>query len=74
MPSYFIGELSETRLFDLIKPLLDGKKSGMISVKGRDAGEIHIEGGRMIHAQTSYAKGEDAILAGGGTPASLRGI
>jgi DNA-binding MarR family transcriptional regulator len=63
MPSYFIGELSETRLFDLIKPLLDGKKSGMISIKGREYGEIHIEGGRIIHAWTNHNTGEEAILA-----------
>lgn len=63
MPSYFIGELSETRLFNLIKPLLDGKKSGMISVKGREYGEIHIEGGMIIHAWTNYSVGEEAILA-----------
>jgi len=63
MPSYFIGELSETRLFDLVKPLLDGKKSGMISVKGREYGEIHIEAGQIIHALTNYNKGEEAILS-----------
>lgn len=63
MPSYFIGELSETRLFDLIKPLLDGKKSGMISIKGREYGEIHIEAGQIIHAWTNFNMGEEAILA-----------
>jgi hypothetical protein len=63
MPSYFIGELSETRLFDLVKPLLDGKKSGMISIKGREYGEIHIEAGQIIHAWTNYNTGEEAILA-----------
>lgn len=63
MPSYFIGELSETRLFDLIKPLLSGKKSGMISIKGREYGEIHIEGGQIIHAWTNFNTGEEAILA-----------
>lgn len=63
MPSSFIGELSETRLFNLVKPLLDGKKSGMISVKGREYGEIHIEAGQIIHAWTNYNKGEEAILA-----------
>lgn len=63
MPSYFIGELSETRLFDLVKPLLDGKKSGMISIKGREYGEIHVEAGQIIHAWTNYNKGEEAILA-----------
>lgn len=63
MPSYFIGELSETRLLDLVKPLLDGKKSGMISIKGKEYGEIHIEAGQIIHAWTNYNTGIEAILA-----------
>ncbi len=63
MPNYFIGELSETRLFDLVKPLVDGRKSGMLLIKGKDVGEIHIEGGRIIHAKTSRCSGEEAILA-----------
>ena len=48
MPNYFIGELSEARLFDLVKPLVNGKKSGMLLIKGKDVGEIHIEGGKII--------------------------
>jgi hypothetical protein len=63
MPNYFIGELSEARLFDLVKPLVNGKKSGMLLIKGKEAGEIHIEGGKIIHSRTSYCSGEEAILA-----------
>ncbi|OPY70988.1 MAG: hypothetical protein A4E62_01449 [Syntrophorhabdus sp. PtaU1.Bin002] len=63
MPTHFIGELSETRLFGLIKPLLDGRKSGMISIKGRDAGEIHIKSGSIVHAKAGNTIGEQAILS-----------
>lgn len=63
MPSHFIGELSETRLFGLIKPLLDGKKTGMISIKGRGTGEIHIKGGSIVHAKAGNTIGEQAILS-----------
>lgn len=63
MPSYFIGEIAETPFLNLIRPLLDGRKSGMISVKGREYGEIHIEGGRIIHAWTNFNTGEEAIFA-----------
>ncbi|OPY76209.1 MAG: hypothetical protein A4E65_03236 [Syntrophorhabdus sp. PtaU1.Bin153] len=63
MPSHFIGELSETRLFGLIKPLLDGRKSGMISINGRDTGEIHIKSGSIVHAKAGNTIGEQAILS-----------
>jgi hypothetical protein len=63
MPNDFIGELSKARLFDLVGPLLTGKKSGMVLIKGHDSGELHIEGGNIIHAKTGYSSGEEAILA-----------
>jgi hypothetical protein len=34
MPNDFIGDLSKTRFFDLMKPLLARKKSGLLLVKG----------------------------------------
>jgi hypothetical protein len=63
MPNDFIGDLSKTRLFDLIKPLLTRKKSGLILVKGDEIGEVHIEGGNIIHAKIGSEMGEDAVLA-----------
>jgi hypothetical protein len=63
MPNDFIGDLSKTRFFDLIKPLLAGKKSGLIVVKSDEVGEVYIEGGNIIHAQIGPSTGEDAILA-----------
>jgi hypothetical protein len=63
MPNDFIGDLSKTRLFDLIKPLLDKKKSGLMLVKGNEIGEIYMEGGSIIHAKLGSSSGEDALLA-----------
>ena len=57
-----IGDLSETRLFHLVKPLVDGKKSGMMAVKGKETAELYIEGGRIVHARTDTLNGEEAIL------------
>ena len=54
MPDDLIGELAKARLLDLVKPLLDGKKSGMVLVKGDEVGELHIEGGEVIMAKTRY--------------------
>jgi hypothetical protein len=63
MPNDFIGDLSKTRFFDLMKPLLARKKSGLLLVKGDELGEVYIEGGGIIHAKVGSFSGEDAILA-----------
>jgi len=57
-----IGDLSETRLFHLVKPLVDGKKSGLMAVKGKEGAELYIEGGRIVHVRTATLAGEEAIL------------
>jgi hypothetical protein len=58
-----IGDVSETRLFNLVKPLVEGKKSGLLAVKGKEAVELYIEGGQIVHARTDTLKGEEAILS-----------
>ena len=63
MPNDFIGDLSKTRLIDLIKPLLARKKSGLMQVKGNEVGEVYLEGGSIIHAKVGSSSGEDAMLA-----------
>lgn len=56
-----IGDLSEVRLFELLKPLVDGKKSGLLAVKGPRAAEIYFEGGQIIQARAENRVGEDAL-------------
>ena len=63
MPNDLIGDLSQVRLFDLVKPLVDGKKSGMVVIKGKDAAELYIEGGSIVHGKTDTISGEEALLA-----------
>jgi len=63
MPNDFIGDLSKTRLLDLIAPLLTRKKSGLVQIKGPQAGEIFIEGSNIMHARTGELSGEEAVLA-----------
>jgi Domain of unknown function (DUF4388) len=63
MPNELIGDLSKTRLFDLVKPLVDGKKSGMVAIEGGNAAEFYIEAGSIVHGKTGETSGEAAIYA-----------
>jgi DNA-binding transcriptional regulator GbsR (MarR family) len=58
-----IGDLSKARLFDLVNPLVGGKKSGMVVIEGTGAAELYVEGGNIVHAKTDTRAGEEAILA-----------
>ncbi len=62
MPETFLGELSQTKFFDLIKPLLVGRKTGMVTIKGNENGEIFMEMGSIAHAKTAHSFGEEAFL------------
>ena len=63
MPNDLIGDLSKTRLLELIQPLLTKKKSGLVQIKGEQTGEVYVEGGGIIHARVGNVSGEDAILS-----------
>jgi hypothetical protein len=63
MPNDFIGSLSEVRLFGLVKSLVDGKKSGMVLIRGKTRAELYIEGGIIVHGRTDTVVGEKAIFA-----------
>ena len=58
-----IGVLSKARLFDLVNPLVGGKKSGMVVIEGTGPAELYVEGGNIVHAKTDTRAGEEAILA-----------
>jgi len=63
MPNDLIGDLSEVRLFNIVKALVDGRKSGMVSIEGKDAAELYIQGGLIVHGKINTLVGEEAILA-----------
>ena len=58
MAELFLGDLSQIKLFDILKPLLMGKKTGKLSFKGIDHGEIYLEFGDIVHARTPDSSGE----------------
>jgi hypothetical protein len=58
MPEIFLGELSQVKIFDILKPLLMGKKTGKLSFKGKENGEIYLELGNIVHAKTPDSYGE----------------
>ena len=59
MSGDLIGDLSKSRLFDLVKHLVDGKKAGMIVIGGSEVRELYVEGGRIVHCRNGPLVGED---------------
>jgi hypothetical protein len=62
MPEAFLGDLSQTKLFDIVKPLLVGAKTGIVTISGRENGEIFLDSGNIVHAKTGQSSGEEAFL------------
>ncbi|MEW6374378.1 MAG: DUF4388 domain-containing protein [Thermodesulfobacteriota bacterium] len=62
MPDIFLGDLSQLKIFDILKPLLTGKKTGVLSIKGKENGEIFLDVGNIVHAKTSLSFGEYAFF------------
>ena len=62
MPEIVLGDLSQARLFDILKPLLIEKKTGRVAFKGKEEGEIYLELGNISHAKTSNSVGEYAFF------------
>ncbi len=62
MPEIFLGDLANAKLFDILKPLFSGKKTGKIIFKGKEDGELYLELGNITHAKTNNAVGEYAFF------------
>jgi len=62
MPEIFLGDLSQEKLFDILKPLLIGKENGRVAFKGNENGEICLEMGNVVHAKTDHSSGEHAFF------------
>jgi len=63
MPELFLGDLAQVKLFDILKPLFSGKKTGKILVKGKESGELYLELGNITHAKANNAVGEYAFFS-----------
>lgn len=62
MSDAFLGDLTQNKLFDIIKPLLVGAKTGILSITGKESGEISLDSGSIVHAKTAHSSGEEAFL------------
>jgi hypothetical protein len=62
MSEIYLGDLSKEKLFDILKPLLTGKKTGRMVLKGKENGEICLEKGNIIHAKTYSTSGDSAFF------------
>ncbi len=61
MAEIFLSDLSQVKLFDVLKPLLVGKKTGILSIKGKENGELHFELGNIVHARAGNVSGGEAF-------------
>lgn len=62
MPATMLGDLSQVKLFDILKPLLTEKKTGKVFIKSKEEGEICLEVGDIVHARTDHFTGENAFF------------
>jgi len=62
MPEINLGDLAQVKLFDVLKPLFSAKKTGKVTVKGKESGELFLELGNITHARTNGAVGEYAFF------------
>ena len=62
MSRELIGDLSKVRLLELVKPLADEKKSGMVVIEGASAAELYFEGGNIVHCKIDTLSGDEAVL------------
>jgi hypothetical protein len=62
MPETLFKDLSQVKLFDILKPLLTEKKTGRVNIKGKEDGEIYLERGDILHARTNHFAGENAFF------------
>jgi hypothetical protein len=62
MAEVVLGDLSQVRIFDILKPLLIEKKTGKVVFRGKEEGEIYLELGNISHAKTTNSVGEYAFF------------
>jgi hypothetical protein len=62
MPEMFLGDFAQVKLFDVLSPLCSSKKTGKITVRGKEGGELYLELGNITHAKTNNAVGDYAFF------------
>jgi len=62
MPEINLGDLAQNKLFDILKPLFSGKKTGKVTVMGKESGELYLEVGNITHVKANTAVGGYAFF------------
>jgi len=62
MPESFLGDLSQVKLFDILKPLFTAKKTGRVNIHGKENGEICLDRGDVVHSRTNHFVGENGFF------------
>jgi len=62
MAEIVLGDLTQAKLFDILRPLFGDKKTGRILFSGKEGAELYLELGNITHAKTSHAVGEYAFF------------
>jgi hypothetical protein len=62
MPEISLGDLAQNKLFDILKPLFGSKKTGKVTITGKEGGELYLELGNITHAKANSTVGEYAFF------------
>lgn len=62
MAQTLLGDLSKSRFFDILKPLLSSRANGKLLIKGKEDAELYLSDGMIVHARTSYSLGQNAFF------------
>jgi len=62
MREVVVGELSRLKIFDILKNLFVERKTGLLTIQGKETGEIYFNRGDVVHSKTQQMEGEEAFL------------
>ncbi len=62
MAQTFLGDLSKSKFFDILKPLLSARTTGKLFIKGKEDAELCISNGSIVHARTLHSLGQNAFF------------
>jgi hypothetical protein len=57
-----LGDLSKSKFFDMLKPLLSSRANGRLLLKGKEEAELYLSDGMIVHARTSHSLGQNAFF------------
>ena len=62
MPQTFLGDLSKSKFFDILKPLLSARTTGKLFIKSKEDAELYLSDGSIVHARTLHSLGQNAFF------------